>query len=201
MPNPMCHWELMVDDVDRAKRFYGGVFRWTFEGAGPEYTLIDTGEGVRGGMMARPKASPHAALNTYFSVDDLDRTLRDVVEGGGTVVVPRTEIPNVGWFAMFLDPDRIPIGVLQPLPTMTATGERVSTWDDVRRIADQLEVDAHLASLELRDRWRALKPQLGRLEQTIADAGGKLSATVSKQVAELGKSLRGLLDELRGAGR
>jgi uncharacterized protein len=175
MPNPMCHWELMVDDVDRAKRFYGGVFRWTFDDSRPGYTLVETGEGVRGGLMARPKTAPQAALNTYFSVEDLDRTLRDVVESGGTVVVPRTEIAGVGWFAMFLDPDRIPIGVLQPLP-MTAT-----------------------ASLELRDRWRALKPELAKLEKTITAAGGKVSATVSKQLTEIGATLRGLLDDLRRA--
>jgi predicted enzyme related to lactoylglutathione lyase len=36
-----------------------------------------------------------------------------VVEAGAQVIVPRTEVPNIGWFAMFLDPDRIPIGIMQ----------------------------------------------------------------------------------------
>lgn len=199
MPNPICHWELMVNDLDKAKRFYGGVFRWSFDDAKyPGYTLIDTGEGVGGGMMQRPPSAPAAALNTYFAVDDVDKTLRRVVESGGTVVMPRTEIPGIGWFAMFLDPERIPIAILQPVPMAVQPGDGSPSWDDVRRIADQLEVKAHLASLELRDRWRALKPQLTQLEQTIGKAGGAISATVGKQLAELGKTLRGLLDETRG---
>jgi predicted enzyme related to lactoylglutathione lyase len=55
-----------------------------------------------------------SSLNSYFRVPDLDRTLRAAVEAGARVIVPRMEIPNVGWFAMFLDPDGIPIGVMQP---------------------------------------------------------------------------------------
>jgi uncharacterized protein (DUF302 family) len=35
-----------------------------------------------------------------------------VIEAGGTVAVPRTEIPP-GWFAMVVDPDGIAVGVLQ----------------------------------------------------------------------------------------
>jgi predicted enzyme related to lactoylglutathione lyase len=55
----------------------------------------------------------HSALNSYFRVEDLDRTLRKAVEAGATVIVPRMEVTAVGWFAMFLDPDQIPIGIMQ----------------------------------------------------------------------------------------
>jgi predicted enzyme related to lactoylglutathione lyase len=102
----------MVNDVDKAKRFYGAVFGWHFTDS-PGYTFIDTGEVPRGGMMPKPPAAPSAALNTYFRVDDITKTLRDVVEAGGKVIVPTMEIPGVGSFAIFVDPDNIPIGVLQ----------------------------------------------------------------------------------------
>lgn len=111
----LCHWELMVNDVQKAKAFYGRVFDWKFDDATyPGYTTIDTGKEPGGGMMAKPATAPAAALNTYFLVEDIDRTLRNAVEAGATVVVPNTDIPNVGWFAMFLDPDRIPIGIFKP---------------------------------------------------------------------------------------
>jgi predicted enzyme related to lactoylglutathione lyase len=113
MPNPICHWELMVNDVARAREFYGRVFDWTFSAASPEYTMIDTGTPPGGGMMVRPPAAPMAALNTYFGVADIDATLREVVEAGGQVIVPRTEVPGAGWFAMFLDPDQIAVGIFQ----------------------------------------------------------------------------------------
>lgn len=105
----------MVDDIAKAKQFYGSVFGWRFDDQKfPGYTIIDTGGGLEGGLMAKPPGSPAAALNNYFEVEDASQTLRKVVEVGGTVIVPKTEIPNVGWFAMFLDPEQIPIGILQP---------------------------------------------------------------------------------------
>ncbi len=111
MANPPVHFELMVTDPRRAQEFYARLFGWTFSPFGPEYTTIDTG-GLGGGLMARPPGAPAAALNLYFEVEDLDLTLRAVVEAGGTVVVPRSEIPP-GWFAMFVDPDGIAVGVIQ----------------------------------------------------------------------------------------
>ncbi|HTM20518.1 MAG TPA: VOC family protein [Kofleriaceae bacterium] len=110
MSNPMIHWELMVNDIDRATAFYRRVFGWTFEAGGP-YVMIHTGDRPGGGMMTRP---PHAppALNVYFAVADIDATLRAATEAGGRLLVPRTEIPP-GWFAMFVDPDGIPVGILQ----------------------------------------------------------------------------------------
>ena len=114
MANPLRHWELMVGDVAEAKRFYGAVFGWQFEESKVTgYTSISTGEGVAGGMIAKPPTAPTSALNVYFQVEDVTQTLRAVVEAGGVVVVPKTAIPGVGWFAMFLDPDQIPVGIVE----------------------------------------------------------------------------------------
>lgn len=115
MANPIIHWELMVSDVARAKAFYARVFDWKFEAMGAEYTIVQTGKQPGGGLMQRPPGVPAAALNTYFQVGDVSHTLVVASENGAKVIVPRTEIPDVGWYAMFLDPDGIPIGILQPL--------------------------------------------------------------------------------------
>lgn len=111
MGNPISHWELMVSDVARTRAFYGKIFDWKFNDQGSEYTLIDTGTPPGGGLMARPPGVARAALNTYFAVNSIDATLRKVVEAGGNVIVPRTEVPGIGWFAMFLDPDQIAVGL------------------------------------------------------------------------------------------
>ena len=114
MSNSVCHWELMVNDVEKAKAFYAKIFDWKFEGtSSSEYVMINTGERPFGGMMAKPKAAPMAALNVYFSVASVDATLRKVVEAGATVIVPKMQVPEAGWFAMFLDPDGIPIGIFE----------------------------------------------------------------------------------------
>ncbi|MHC5037260.1 MAG: VOC family protein [Planctomycetota bacterium] len=114
MGNAMCHWELMVTDIEKAKAFYGQVFDWQLdESSMPGYTLIQTGKEPGGGIMLKPAEAPVPALHVYFLVEDIEATLSKVSQAGGQVIVPKTEIPNIGHFAMFMDPDNIPVGIFQ----------------------------------------------------------------------------------------
>ena len=114
MGAPLCHFEFMTDNPERCKAFYGKVFDWTFDDASmPGYTLIKTGKEPEGGLMQRPPEAPGVALNLYFQVEDIETTLATVMESGGRVVVPKTPIPNVGAFAIFLDPEGIGVGIFQ----------------------------------------------------------------------------------------
>ncbi len=116
MGNPFCHFELMVSDVEKTKAFYGKVFNWTFNDTHMEgYTLIDTGTPPGGGLMKKPDEDPTFSMKSYFQVESVEETVKKVEEAGGTIVVPRTEIPNIGFFAMFLDPDQICIGAFEEL--------------------------------------------------------------------------------------
>ena len=113
--NPICHWELMVNDVEKAQAFYGKVFDWSYEKwDGPmEYWNVQVGKEPNGGMMKSPDEAPHPSLCVFYLVDDLDATLAKAEEAGGKVVVPKMEIPTVGWHGGFLDPDGIFVGVFQ----------------------------------------------------------------------------------------
>ena len=115
MPNPLCHFELMPTDPAKCKAFYGAVFDWQFDDASmPGYTLISTGAEPTGGILPKPDDAPGPCLNVYFNVTDLDATLATVTELGGGVLVPKTQIPGVGHFAMFTDPEGLVIGIIQP---------------------------------------------------------------------------------------
>ena len=114
MDNPIVHWELMVGDPAKAKEFYNTIFDWEFdESSFPGYWMIKTGADPGGAMMAKPEGAPMSALNTYFGVAEIDDTLAKAVAAGATVLVPKTTIEGVGYWAMFADPDGIPIGLLQ----------------------------------------------------------------------------------------
>lgn len=116
MGNPIIHWEFVVPDAARARAFYRKIFDWRFDDqAFPGYTIIDTGHDPDGALTSQPRPLPMAGLNTYFEVSDLRHTLTNVLELGGKILVPRTEIPNVGIYAMFADPDGVAVGVLQPV--------------------------------------------------------------------------------------
>lgn len=115
MPNPLCHFEVMAKDVAMCKAFYGGVFAWTFDDTTmPGYTLVHTGQEPTGGIFEKPADAPHACLNVYFTVQDLEKTLDKAAELGGKTLVPKTPIPGVGHFAMFTDPEGVPVGIMQP---------------------------------------------------------------------------------------
>ncbi len=120
MPRP-SHFEIHADDPSRAQSFYETVFGWSFEPWGDAYWLISTGEespGIDGGMLPRQSATPadEAAVNSYvitMTVDDLDKTATSVTEAGGTVAVPKSAIPTMGWLAYYKDTEGNIFGLMQ----------------------------------------------------------------------------------------
>ena len=109
--------ELMTSDVEAAKRFYTELLGWTTEEV-PDmsYTIVKTGEVGIGGIMSIP---PHAAgaspyWGTYVTVDDVDATARKAQELGAKTIMPLTDIPNVGRFYTFQDPQGAVISIITP---------------------------------------------------------------------------------------
>lgn len=101
----IVHVEIPCKDRERAKKFYGDMFGWKFEDF-PEmdYTIFETSAPPGGGIYVPSEFNPGSVLN-YILVDSVEGTSRKIEKAGGQVVVPRTEIPNMGWFAIFKDPD------------------------------------------------------------------------------------------------
>jgi hypothetical protein len=71
------------------------------------------------------------------------------------------------------------------------------SWDDLRRIADELEVKMHLASMEARARWNDLQPKLAEVEQAIARGGERAGEFVTDQISSLAAVLGELRDEIQ----
>jgi len=108
-PGAMCWNELLTPDVDLAGRFYRPTFGWTADlvdvSADSTYTIFKAGTTQGGGMMARPprmKDIPPHWL-TYFGVTDSDGAATTVGELGGAVLMPPSDIPNIGRFAVCRD--------------------------------------------------------------------------------------------------
>jgi len=115
MSNPLCHFDFLTGDPAKFQAFYGSVFGWEFDDESmPGYSLINAGTEPTGGMAKMPEGSPGACINVYFQVNDIETTLKKAEEQGAKVLVPKTQIPNVGHIALFADPEGIPIGILEP---------------------------------------------------------------------------------------
>jgi uncharacterized protein len=117
-PGDWCHVELLSGDRELAKRFYGEVFGWQFEDLpGVEYTSVRTSEdgieaGIGGLAQATGKLPPASSgFVAYILPDDFDATLAAIERAGGEVVIPRTDVMGMGWFAHFRDPDGNLIGL------------------------------------------------------------------------------------------
>jgi len=73
---------------------------------------------------------------------------------------------------------------------------KTPTWDDVRRIADELQLKIHLAGMEVRERWTKLQPRLQELEKDIAAGGEKAGKVVTTQLSAVGDLLKELRDDI-----
>jgi uncharacterized protein len=119
----VVHFEIPTNDVARAKEFYGSIFEWElqdYDMDGGNYTIamtvpVDDKQtpkepgAINGGLMKRTSDTPAPVIT--IGVDSIDDALKKVEAGGGTVVQPRTEIPNMGAFAYFKDPEANVMGL------------------------------------------------------------------------------------------
>lgn len=114
----VVHFEIAADNPERAVDFYSKVFGWKIEKwAGPqEYWLITTGPdnepGINGAIMKRP--DPKASTINTIDVPSLDDFSEKVTRNGGKVLMPKTQIPGVGWFTYCQDTEGNTFGILQP---------------------------------------------------------------------------------------
>lgn len=118
MANPFVHVELNTTDVGKAKDFYGKLFEWTLEdvpmGVTGEYTIIRVGQGTAGGIMKHPMPGAASVWIPYVLVDDIAACTQKAKSLGARIVRDVTEIANMGWLSILMDPTGAVIGLWKP---------------------------------------------------------------------------------------
>jgi len=109
--HPIVHVEIPAREPTAASQFYADVFAWQLDTTIPTYPQFTVEGGPGGGFVTTSDAGgdapiPYTAgsLLVYLGTDDIDATLASVEAHGGTTVLPRTEIPGIGYWAVFEDP-------------------------------------------------------------------------------------------------
>jgi len=98
------HVEIASADPERTKGFLREVFGWEFESVpGMPYFPFSAPNGPGGAVMPAGAERPPGVLN-YILSDDIEADLRRIGAAGGKVLLPRTEVPNLGWWALFSEP-------------------------------------------------------------------------------------------------
>jgi predicted enzyme related to lactoylglutathione lyase len=116
MSNPFTYAELHSQDPDQALPFYRALFDWKLKTpqhtpVGP-YTEIEPGEGIDAGAMRAQGGAPSHWL-VYIRVGDLRAHIERAQKLGARVLVDRSEVPDVGWFAVVADPAGAAFGMFE----------------------------------------------------------------------------------------
>lgn len=118
MGNPFVHIELHTQDVKKSKEFYAALFDWKMnEIPGMDYTIIEVGEGTGGGMMKNPMPDGPDNWLPYILVEDVEASTNKAKSLGATLVKDVTEVSDMGWFSVIIDPTGAALGLWQPKMT------------------------------------------------------------------------------------
>lgn len=123
------HFEVPVDDIARAKKFYAGVFGWgvmDFPMPGMQYVGLHTGPVdeknmwkepgfINGGMFERNPKFPLKGPTIAITVDDIDASIKKVKAAGGEVMMEKMQIADMGLYAYIKDTEGNVIGIWQNL--------------------------------------------------------------------------------------
>jgi predicted enzyme related to lactoylglutathione lyase len=126
--------ELVTPDLAAAKRFYAGLFGWTYRdlrAGGTEYaTAFLEGRPVAGLIHREVPAGEHRqpAWLSFIAARDVDAARNITLEQGGKVLVEPHSIPHRGRQAVFADPQGAIFAVLastsgDPPDVLAAPGE------------------------------------------------------------------------------
>ena len=113
----VTHFEISVDDPERAIKFYTDAFGWKIKKwEGPmDYWLITTGPedqpGIDGGLMKREH--PGVSTTNTINVPSADEFISKITEAGGKIVAPKQSIPGVGYFAYCQDTEGNTFGIME----------------------------------------------------------------------------------------
>jgi hypothetical protein len=115
----IVHFEIPVDDPDRATAFYRDVLGWEITRFGEEpYLLVQAGSddepGANGALCLRDEL--HRGPVVIAAVDDVGAALARARDGGAQVLQDTTAVPGVGWSAYVRDPEGNALGLFQDDP-------------------------------------------------------------------------------------
>ncbi|MFO1533074.1 MAG: VOC family protein [Thermoplasmatota archaeon] len=124
MADPVVHFEIPADDVERAQGFYSKSFGWKVSAIpGMGYTIfhttptdakgmVGTPGNINGGMLKRQ--APVERLLVTVQVADIEASLKTVTKNGGKVLRGKQAVPGVGFTAYVQDTEGNPLGLVEP---------------------------------------------------------------------------------------
>ena len=127
MSGKVVHFEVPFDDGDRARNFYKEAFGWQIMEM-PEmgYTIVMTGPSndsgptesgfINGGMLSREQGATSGPV-VVLDVESIDTALEKIGDLGGSTVVGKTAVGEMGFAAYFTDTEGNVMGLWETAGT------------------------------------------------------------------------------------
>ncbi len=127
--NPVVHFEMPYENLERVSKFYETAFGWkmhnTGEGMGnyvmahtadtDENNMVKTPGTINGGFFAKNQDELTHKPSIVISVEDISVAMKMVKDAGGEVIGNPVDIPTVGSFVSFRDSEGNTASILQPI--------------------------------------------------------------------------------------
>ena len=109
--------DLGVPDLERAQEFYGAVFGWEYDEAGPpemmRYTICRLDGKAVAALAETDASSTTYWWQVHFATSDCDAAAQRVTDAGGTVVMAPDDVMDQGRMAIAKDPVGAQFGLWQ----------------------------------------------------------------------------------------
>ena len=113
----VVHVEFPSTDPAAAGEFYGSLFGWEIvKDEANSYVMFRSGENAGGGFPQSGEQFKVGSPVVYIHADDIDATLAKAESLGGKTLMPKMEIPDSGWMALFSDISGNVVGLYTPPP-------------------------------------------------------------------------------------
>jgi predicted enzyme related to lactoylglutathione lyase len=106
MSAPIVFFDIAGPDAVVQRSFYANLFGWNTGGDGR--LTVTAGPGFGGALRQDP-----AEKRIYIGVDDVTAKLAEVQANGGSIDVPRFEVPGVVVLGLFKDPAGNAMGLVE----------------------------------------------------------------------------------------
>lgn len=122
--NKVQHFQIPVDDMERAKKFYQEIFGWeinavpVMEGNYHIATTVPVDEkghpnvpgGINGGLFSRGTHGQEV-ISIVINVPSIDEYIKKIETAGGKVVMPKSPVGDFGLFAQVIDTEGNVLGI------------------------------------------------------------------------------------------
>jgi uncharacterized protein len=125
--------EQVSDDPKHAQSFYTELFGWDVEVFKPgefDYTMISSGGQSHGGFSKALEGAPPPHWLGHVHVESVDETVEKAKKAGGKIAFGPMDMPEVGRFAIIVDPQGAFVAAYQPAGEGPSSSG-VFVWDEL----------------------------------------------------------------------